>query len=342
MIANNIVGLTNNSLFESIELFLSIKRSKSENTYKSYYNFYKEFFMYVLNKELNELIWSDILKINYKNILMYRKYLLDKGNVNRTVNNKVIALRSLWRHLKRDNRDIDEFVLDIDPLNEITVDTRYGSLTQEELKALLDFCDKQKNKSLIKRLYFEFAFITTLRKQCILDLKWKNIKQKIDNKTGKKVWVVCSWDKGTEITKGITDGFYEKISLLKNLATNPNDNVFQISDKTLAKTLHEFVESHGIDKDRNIVLHSLKGTSIDKIWNDTKDILSCSAAANHKNPMTTYNTYIGKNKGITEGSSYTMYESVKGIEKLEVLSREELLGLIKKSKWVVNELIKNM
>lgn len=341
---NNVVAYKNNSVGESIQIFIESKMDNSENTAKNYKSWIEYFFIYVLGKEMQELTWNDIIRIQYKDVLKYRRHLINtKKNKNKTANTKLEALRSLWNYLHRECKEINLDVMKLDRLKESNSDG-WGSLTEKEWNALLEFCSKQKHKADIKRMYFELAIITSLRSTALLNIKWKDIKKKMDNKTQQEIWVITIFDKGKEVKKPITNTIYDKICALKNLSTQKEDYILNICSKTLSKVLSDFCEEYKIDQEeRKIVLHSLKKASLDYVYSNSKDVMVTSRAAGHSTPKYIYDTYVGKNASLVDNPSYSMFNKNDEIEKLEKLNKEDLINLIKQSgKWVVDELVKNM
>ncbi len=344
---NNVVGFKTGNAYESIELFLESNADRSKDTEKNYRSWISQFFMFTRNKSLNEVTWNDIQSIQYRDSLMFRKHLInDINNSSRTANTKMAGIKSLFEFITKVNKDIkiDTDVVDLKPLAE-NKNNGWGSLTEDEWKALLEYCSNEKRKPVEKRTYFEMVIITAARTSALLDMTFNDIKERTDHQTGTIVKVIEMEDKGKFIQKPISDETYEKLMSLKTLTTKDSDKIINVSSKTLAKTLSDFCEWYGIDaKGRRIVLHSLKKASLDLTFKNTGgNLLKTAKQANHSGINLIYDTYVGKNSSLTEAPSYSMLNKDENLEALEGLSKEELLALIKKSgKWVTQELVKNL
>lgn len=332
---SNVVGFKNDSVYQAIDNFLYDKSERSKNTAYNYKRYYEEFFMFAIGKELKDLTWDDIINIGYDDVLMFRRYLRSsKKNSPKTANIKVIALRTLWTELNKINGSVDVKVVNLKPLREDRIDTQYGSLTEDEISSLFQFAEKQYS-GLTQRMFFETAFVTGFRKQALLNLKWKNIKKRLDKTTNEEVWCICIKDKGKEVIKPISDDFYSRLIKLRFICHNNkgvcdknNDPVFVISDKTLEKTLKKFCKEYGISEDRNIVIHSIKKASMDYVWNNTKDIVKTAQQGNHSTIEYAYNTYLGKNESYVDNPSYYLFDSDVDISCLQQLSKDEIIDVI--------------
>ena len=105
--------------------------------------------------------------------------------------------------------------------------------------------------------------------------------------------------------------------------------VFPVTRKTLSKCLKEFCEVDGIDIDRNIVLHSLKKASIDKVYKETGDINVTARHGHHKGVEMVYKHYQGKNDNLANSPSLNLFNGTKrDLGELESLTKEELLRVI--------------
>lgn len=340
---DNVVELNRNNAYESIYLFLETKGDRSMNTKKNYQSWLEDFFMYTAGKDMKYITWTDILNVTHRDILKYRRYLTTKrGNGNKTANTKIIAIRSLWGYLRRDCKEVDPNIIEIESLIEDV--NKYGSLTEKEYESLLKYCEGEKRKPLEKKYFFKITMVTGLRKSAILSLRWCDIKIQLDNKTGIQVYVIQTKDKGKIVRKPINKEFYHELLVLRTPQTKEVDRIISITDKTLSKVLDNFCGEHGIDKSRNIVLHSLKKSSMDKVWYETKDIMLTAQQGNHTSIKYAYETYVGRNESLIDNPSYNIFsENNDGLAELGELSKEELLSLIKRSgKWVANELVKNL
>ena len=350
MLAQRIIELNTNDLYDSIQLILRDLRERSENTSKNYESNYNEFFQIILNKDMQFVTWEEFLSITYKDVLQYRE-VLKQTNINKTINTKIASLTTLYKELYKINRQVDIVTVDLKRLPEDEdEDNSYGSLTHNEVQNLLSYClslpDKQ--KPLIKKLFFETAYITAIRQGALLKLKWKNIEKEI-GKNGEEIYVIKVKDKGTIDVTPISNEFYNKLLELQKIMysdgykNDPEDRVFNITKKTLAKTLKDYCKKYNIDKDRNIVLHSLKKASIDKVYHETRDINVTARHGHHKTVEMVYKHYEGKNKGLTDRPSYSIFNNNINIQDFDNYSKSEIINAISKcGNSIVNEVLNNL
>jgi integrase len=345
---NNLVVFNNKSVASAIQYYVERLAEDSPNTAKSFGNYIKEFFMAVKGKEINDLVWDDLISITNNDVVCFQSLLRRKNSKN-TTNQKISAVKSLFRALKPNCDGINMNAFEIKPFKIKDNDVEsYGSLTEDEVERLLEFAGKQSYRSLVQKLYFKTRFIAGIRHDAVFTLEWKQIKRLLDKKNNVEAWVIGVDDKGKSVKKAISDKFYEELCELKSYISegekNYNKNkVFNICDKYLRNTLREFCKVEGINEDRNIVLHSLKKSSCDYVYDRSKDITLTATQGQHSDINTTYNNYIGKNSGFIDQPSYYMFDDEVSIDKLRDLSKEELLDLIEKcGKGVIRQLIGKM
>lgn len=313
-------------IIENINLILEDIRERSINTYNTYKSNYEEFFRLLVGKEMDFISWEDFLEIEYEDILRYRN-LLKKSNSNKTINLKIASISSLYDELYKMNREVDKVIIDVKPLSTLEENNSYGSLTEGEMEGLFNYCESlnSRMKPIQKKMFFKLAYITAIRSGALLQLKWKDIAP-IDNLEG---YVITLRDKGkinqTPITKEVYDSLLEMEEI-------EEDRVFPTTSKSLRKVLKEYCESVGIDQEgRNIVLHSIKKASVDKVYAETGDLLATAHHAHHNGINLVYNTYQGRNNTMKEKPSYRIFgQKVDYKEELEKFSKEELIeALIK-------------
>lgn len=336
-------------VYEMIGLILSDLATASENTAKNYKSNWKEFFKLVVGKEMKFVTWKELMDIKYSDVMRYRNE-LKEFNGSKTINIKIASLTTLFRHLKRENNELNIGVVDLAKLPEYEEDTKqYGSLTEDEVDSLLAYCRElpARQKPLEKEMFFKTAFITAIRVQALLNMKWKDIRYLKDT-NGENVRVIHLRDKGKEGKTPITEEFYEELLQLQNskeyqemnMEDRKESKIIKVTDKTLRKTLKEFCERSGIEEDRNIVLHSLKKASLDKVYGATKNINLTARHGHHSGVEMVYRHYEGKNESFSDRPSFSMFDGKLDDSRLEDLSKEELLEAIGRcSEATVNEIL---
>lgn len=325
-----VVGLVPNTPYNRIMSFINDYESK--NTRSAYQRYYRDMFIYMTGKSMEQITYSDIKSIDKQRVKDHRQHLKSKGQAASTINQKIFACKSLWDDLREDNIvNVNPF--DLKPLTQ--EENNHGSLTYEEVQNLYQFCLQQKYKPMTQKLYFEFLFVLTCRKHVAQTLTWDQIKRELDIDSNKMVLVVNftgdNRDKGKSIKKAITDEFYNRLKENYEDEKETNNKVFcGIYNATYDNTLKAFCKEYNIDPDRDIVQHSLKSSGLDYIQGAIGDINVTAQAAQHSNIQTTYQRYLNKNKKYSSQPSYMLHENF-NIDLLRDLDKEELLGLIEKA-----------
>jgi integrase len=331
MTINNITSIYSPSEFSvasAINSFIDRKRKKSKHTANCYIRYYTDFFLAIVHKTISELNWKDICDITYNNIIKYQEYLeKQKNNSNNSINQKTLALKSLWKELNahyNENININIFTFDLLPVDENNPNG-YGTLTFDEVQKLLNFCLTHKRKTLNKKLFFETAFETAIRKDCLLNLEWKNFKHEDDFETGKKIWVINYHDKGRDLKTAISDDLYKNLLKIKD---DTSKKIFNINNDTITDTLKDFCIAMNIPESRNITIHSIKKASGDYVQKIYKDINITSKHLHHKDIQTAYDRYIGQRITFSSQPSYALFNNEMNINELKGLGEDNLLTLI--------------
>lgn len=338
-------NISNRSLQETFRMILDDFSANSEKTARAYRNVIRDFLDTTIGKTMDNVTWEEFLAIDYDKVLAFKNDLINRRDIhgervnsNKTINYKLTVLGGIYKELNKVNPSVDISVAEVRKLKKLeTNDEGWGSLTESEVNNLIDWCyhgEGIMQKHLIKARYFETAYITALRVNCLLNLKWGNIKLKED-KNGNSVRVIVAEDKGKIVHVAISDSFYERLCELKKIEypnghrNQKTDKIFQISDKALSRTLKKFCELAGIGEDRKIVLHSLKKSSIDKVYQETKDINVTARHAQHSTTDLIYKVYQGKNSDYSDMPSVRLFDATEGdIDALRDMSKDELLELI--------------
>lgn len=329
---------------EAINLIINNDIAESsKNTATSYLTALDVFLNYAFDKNIGTVTWEELENVTYDIALSFRAFLQsqkkeDDRRVNKyavsTINQRMFALSSLFQEIEKINPQVNAKAFNIKRLKSYGTDNSYGALTEDEVERLFQYCLDlpQGQKPIIKQLFFEIAYVTAIRSGALLKLTWKNISQKKDVLSGEVYNIIRTEDKGKEVKVPISDELYSRLMLVKELNKElgiDENRVFPITQKTLAKCLKEFCETDGISEDRNIVLHSLKKASIDKVYKETGDVNVTARHGHHSSLEMVYKHYQGKNDGLASSPSLTVFSSEGGdMEELEELTKEELLELI--------------
>lgn len=343
---NSIINTQGDSTaYESIIAVISDKGTNSQNTITSYAQAIRDFIKQVYNKELECVTWSELTNVTYTMAVEFREYLSGLKRVGsekhlryspRSINQKIFALSSIFKELSKINNDINIDAFDLTPYKFDTEEGSYGSLTESEIGKLFEYCLDLPNfqKPIVKQLFFETAYVTAIRSGALMKMTWKDLKIKKDTIDDVYYNVIRVMDKGDNVEVPINDDLYDRLMAMKedNLKLDATEErVFPITRVTLSKCLKDFCISEGISEDRNIVLHSLKKSSIDKVYRETGDINATARHGHHKGLEMVYRHYQGKNDGLANAPSLTVFdEDERDLGVLEDMSKEELLRLIGK------------
>lgn len=296
--------------------FIDFHERNSEKTAVEYASRIEEFFESILGRELKFVTIEDIQGIMHNDVKTFVKTLSEKGNTDKTIAAKLYSVASFYNELQKNNIAVNPAVLKVSLKIK---KNHHESLSFEELEELYQFVLAEKEKPLMKYLYLKTLFTTGNRKTATLNMKWSNFSRKTDMETGRRVWVVTVTDKGgKEIEKPISDEFYEELQQLND----GQEKVFQISDKTIERSLKRFSEQVG----RNITIHSMKATGVTLGYQLTKNINLCKQYASHEDISTTA-IYLRDEKSYVNQLSYNMSRELEESRLLE-MSREELIEFL--------------
>ncbi|MBD1379126.1 tyrosine-type recombinase/integrase [Metabacillus arenae] len=285
MLANNVVRLNNNNyIYEHIQMFLRKKGLKSDKTSTSYSKGIKDFFSVIKpNKSIEHLTIED-MELDLDD---FDKFILESVDSekysNKTINAKVMAVKSLLNYLHAKKIDGKNIVSDISYFSAIEKlpenNDGWGILTIEEVLEMARIARVTEYRSQeIKYYFILFALDTCLRKSAILKLNWSDFEEKDTYVLVKAV------DKGNkEFRPKISKEFYNKLLSLKN----GNEKVFQLTGKSINAMMFRLREKMNFPKERRIVFHSIRKAGITFHYRVTSDPLSTMKAANHKDFNTT-------------------------------------------------------
>lgn len=310
-------------LGEIIDLILSLK---SDNTKKTYINTYNDFSQYFFNKISYKLLtWENLLSLNYIDIIEYVKH-LELSYKTSSIKSKLASLQFLSKELNKIKpNSINSSIFHIEIKNK-DKENSYGALTKEEMNNLLEYC---KSLDTRKYLFFKLMLATAHRVNSLLNLKWGDIKLIKEN--DKDIPIIEIYDKTNHFKTPISNELYNELK--QNLYQGIDDNkiFYDINNMALCRILDKFCAKYNIDKkSRNIVVHSIKKTSGDIVYEKTNGDISATAKhLHHNNISTAYKHYIGKNISYTEQTSYTIFndDNVNSVllEKLNNLSKNDII-----------------
>ncbi|WP_372011331.1 tyrosine-type recombinase/integrase [Paenibacillus chitinolyticus] len=319
----NVVSLQHDSAYEDIQAFLSKHGIQSASTAQNYERGIRKFFMYMKNKNIEDLKRED-LQFRNVDMIRYQKYLIDHYNKKTTVNAYIAAVLSLFEHLERNEYPIKSSMLRLDFL---PVDSQsYGKLTLEEARLFAELALSQ-DKGLEKSVLIRLAYTTSIREGALLSLTEDNIHP---SECG-EYYIVEVIDKGgIKDKKPIRPDLYNALMDLRQqhyCKRYKDKKFFHITPKTISAMMKKIRIQLGIPDRRNIVFHSFKTVAINWELETTGDIHRAKRQGNHKNVNTTM-IYANNEIGMENMAGIQMDNDIKE-DIFEKLSREEMISLLK-------------
>ena len=313
-----------------IDLGLNQNKRNSKDTYKSYRNTIDNFFNFVFGCPHNEVTPQQIGSINSIFTNEYIDYLKSKGNTNRTIKQKISALKQMATWLKMAGFDIDPFVFE--PFSKMRTNNKnmYEAFEEMEMYAMIEKAKEYQNGKM-KSLLIELAFETAFRKSAILSLKRENF----IIKNGKcVVWV---YDKGSKKdVKYIDEKLFARIvDIIEKfpkalLFKSRDDDRVPMSKKAAERLIIKLKKDLGINNKKK-TFHSIKKASINRMERlSGGDLSIMKRHGNHANASTTINHYYKSDKedeiyyALVQGNGVPDLKSVKAATKEETIEAIKL------------------
>lgn len=329
LVNEKIIQIRDNTLFDDIEAYLNELEVHSKGTRAAYETDIKQFFKTIVNKEIEYLTIEELQSIKKKDVINYRKHLMDNFDLaNSTINNKITAPRNLYLFLSSDY-DVNANIFNIKSLK--IHHNSYGSLSQTEAERFAETAfQTEREKPFLKKMMILFAIRTSFRLNEILNVKWSDFEY--SNGVYKVTTMVGKGKKKN--TTAISEKFYNEILKLKEINKetkwNKDENlVFQISVDSVNSMMDRLRLHLGIEKSRNIVFHSFRGVAVDWILENTNgNITEAAIHANHSNPATTFKHYVNKTKDYSQSAGVRMEEEI-DLNFLEKMTIEDFKDYVK-------------
>jgi integrase len=282
------------------------KKNKTQETYESEIRFY---FHLMCNKEKGkelEYLSMDDIEITQEDYEAYIEKLCamkdHKGNnkyVNKTINKKTSALKSMLKYFKRKNI----ITTDISYLELIKGEkgkaTHYGVLEPNEVLEMITLCLEEKVKGYEKSKLLLLALKSGLRLSELLDLTWNSFIKKGNDQIYIKG--IGKGNKPFEIK--IPVEVYEELQTLNKGQLR----IFDISARRVCDLMDRLRNKMNISPERLICFHSIRKCFGTTIWK-LNDIEAARRALRHENIATTQ-LYLGE-------LDYDVNDSIFSIEKI--------------------------
>lgn len=348
---NNITNLSQNKKRKNdlpSVLFSVLKEVgvNSQNTFKSYFHHFEQMITHMFNKNNETITWDELESITYADMLNYRQHLMTINN-SVSINSKLAGIKVIARELNKQNKQIDTDAFNLRKMPTHDDSETYGSFTEDEMKNLIQFAKElpMKEKGLIKSVFFKTAYVTAIRVGALLSLTIDQI-EIINEGTDSQYALIKTRDKGKSIQTSIPYSLYEEIIHARRVfrIKESEKRVFPITHKTARLALFKYCDVYNIDyKERNLVLHSIKKASIDKVYQETGDINITARHGKHNSIDMVYEVYQGKNDKNEDQASLNFFNDTPiDTDDLQNLSKEELIELISKSGGATINKLKKM
>jgi len=322
---NNVVNLNNKREDKNLQEIVSafILEQRSENTKSSYKKDLKDFFNY-LGKDFNTISIEDLINFKRADASHFREKLKKHYNY-LSIDRKMFTFKKFYRYLRSNEYNVNPDVFDFEKLATTQQVNSRGFLHWSEVNMMIKHA-RLERKGHIKALLIEFAVKTSFRLNAILNLKWKNF-NKING-----VYEVTVIDKGKENKASIKAEMFEVMKEWLGYDGDNEERVFKIDRNTVQTTIKRLVEKLNLDPNgnRNITFHSLKKCGIAEAYIlSNGDIKTITEQGNHSS-VTSLNYYTEFENDPSKKVSLQIGEEL-DLDKLEDMSKEDLLKLIKES-----------
>ena len=324
--ANNIIQFRTlskvaecNYIYKYFESCFDRMKQGSENTEISYRKSVSDFIMFTRGKKIEDVVEDDI-KYTLLEVENYQLH-LSKTMKSSSINTKMMAIKKCFTKLASYGLNVDATVFSVDRFKIYDTDS-YDAMSVEEILKAIDVVSKT-NKGTEKALFIKVAFSTAFRKTSLMKLKWSDISVKDETKIIKTLGKGNKWDE-----KKLSDGLYLELMEFRK-TVGDREKIFTLAKGTIDKMMNLIRESIDFG-DRNIAFHSFKKSSIEEVARLTNyDIKAMQSQANHSDVSTTLNFYMSHKK--LEDMVIVDLDYEIPLNKFDLMSRDELLSLIKKS-----------
>lgn len=308
-------------IFKSINTFLSAKKLNSVNTKSNYERNIRQFFQHTRRKGIDQLNLSDLI-FTLDDIQEYQ-VTLSKKYKNKTVNNKMYAIRSLYKYLDGNDYNVKLSWFNVENLKDYDSEG-YEVINWGTVESMIEMVKTHKN-GLEKALFIELGAKTSFRLETLLTLKWTNFHtDSLGTRYVKVLGKGKEWDK-----KPIQEELYDRLLELK---VDGSEKVFQhLNNRQAAsRMMTKLCKELGLDS-KKVKFHSMKKAGMHEVNLITGgNIKAIQQQGNHKSELTPLKFYTKVNENLSEMPCLQIGQQI-NTAPLEELSKEELLNLITNS-----------
>lgn len=314
MLAENVISLNDNQVFDDIQSFFNELEVHNKLTRITYEEAIRQFFKKTRNQNIEFLTFNDLV-FKRNDIINYRKWLVEQEYAPGTINKKMTAIKCLYYNLEANDYDVNASVFRIKQLKDNP--KSHIVMSVSEAKEFAEWASGEKFKGEEKRLIILLALDTCIREGALLQTKWSDFEK---NENVMSLTVV---DKGSkEYTVDISLDFYNELLTIKK---EENPYVFDLTVDHIKGIVKRYKEEKGYPKDKKLVFHSIRKGGVDYQLELTGDLQKAQEAAHHSNINTTIR-YTSKRKYGAVGAVSNTQKLDKNI--ISEVSHEDLLKAI--------------
>lgn len=324
---------TVNGVFEHIEAFLD--RFESEKTKKEYRRDMTEYFNFMREKKLDELVKEDIEqnktneKLTQIDAAKYRKHLIavakskESKNYTGTINRKITTMRSFYKFLQGLNVDYDVNYLVFALKNLVYEPNSYDTLSKDEAVQMAEYLLENNTHGKELLAYIVIASATSIRvgdrNQGLLSLQWKKVK-----KADERFHTVSVKTKGNKTATRPIDSFmYEMIREIKS------DSEYVFPNLTTDNVHHAITNAAKVlGFQGRITTHSLRSIAPTFEMKYRKNIELGMAQTGHSSVEVYMSKYVKNKFDFADMSGIRMWQTPDDSVFNDV-SKEELLRILR-------------
>lgn len=320
-----------------IDYYNSFLGKFKDNTSKNYRTDLKLFFEQMFDKSPEHITIEDIQSTTSLHAMKYYQYLIEiievKGEkkpryANASVNRKINAIKSFFRFLNRDYKDISDNIFENIDLPSPDLDSKgWDGLDWQEAIMIWEYAqDNFDEESNQLSMLFKLASVTSIRLDALLNAIWEK-HWYIKNERGISINYIEVIDKDKKHKKPISESFFNELQeklgskgkMFPNMYPNKVGDYLKLTTKAL-----------GFDSRRRIVFHSFKKAGVMRALEKTGNMYKAKEQGNHSSMNTAEKYYLKYKECLVDMVSYTLDSEIDVKEELSEYNKDELIEAISK------------
>lgn len=333
---NQVILFSDSKLMKQFTTYL--KRKRVLTTKLAYCKEINRFFEWHCGKVITLLDDGDVVSpisksdiiVNQSLVSDYQTYLIDELHMSpSSINKAIVAVRGLYTQLAANDFPVkSEWFKGLEKLDK-NDESQWASFTYEEAVQAMEVV-RPTEKGDMKVAMINTAIRTGFRLGDLLCMKREHIKLfegktwtiKLKGKRGKWNW------------KPILPEVKDELLMIADTYNHQDGLIFKIQRNTINKMMKLIRKELKLEnEEERYVFHSFKKCAVLEIYNITNgDVKQMQEAGNHIDATTSLNTYtkLDKRQKIHESPMLLIGQNINIMEKLEELTKEQLIDLIRK------------